>query len=104
MPTRDFRDYQCYIIFGNMRQPAQMVKLEPAEIEEKETHYPPTKLLSVEGEMEYTLTLTNESTRQFVAVTNGYRNYNCMQRDIRRKKRKLKEMRKRAKKEKYGTA
>ena len=104
MPTRDFRDYQCYVIFGNMRQTAQLVKLEPAEIEEKEIPYPPTKLLSVDGKMKYTFTLTEESTRQFVAVANGYRNYNCMQRDIRRQKRKLKEMRKRAKKEKYGTA
>lgn len=103
MPPHDFRDYQCYVIFGNMCRPAQLVRLEPAEIEEKEIPYPPTKLLSVEGKMEYTFTLTKESTRQFVAVANGYRNYNCMQRDIRRQKRKLKEMRKRAKKEKYGT-
>lgn len=104
MPTRDFRDYQCYVIVGNMRQPAQLVKLEPAEIEEKEIPYPPTKLLSADGKMKYTFTLTEESTRQFVAVAHGYPNYNCMQRDIRRQKRKLKEMRKRAKKEKYGTA
>ena len=103
MPTRDFRDYQCYVIFGNMRMPAQLVRLEPAEIEEKEIPYPPTKLLSVDGKVKYTFTLTEESTRQFVAVANGYRNYNCMQRDIRRRKRKLKEMRKRAKRVKYGT-
>lgn len=103
MPTRDFLDYQCYVIFGNMRMPAQLVKLETAEIEEKEIPYPPTKLLSVDGKVKYTFTLTEESTRQFVAVANGYRNYNCMQRDIRRQKRKLKEMRKRAKKVNHGT-
>lgn len=38
MQTRDFLDYQCYIIFGNMRMPAQLVELNPAEIEEKEIH------------------------------------------------------------------
>lgn len=99
MPTRDFREYQCSVIFGNMRMPAQLVKLEPAEIEEKEVPCPPIELLS----MEYIFTLTEESTLNFIAVANGYRNYNCMQRDIRRRKRKLKEMRKRAKKVKYGT-
>lgn len=99
MPTVIFRDYQCYVIFGNMCQLAQLVKLEPAEIEEKEIPYHPTELLP----MEYTFTLTEESTLNFIAVANGYRNYNCMQRGIRRQKRKLKEMRKRAKKEKYGT-
>lgn len=104
MPTRDFRDYQCYVIVGNMRQPAKLVKLEAVAIEEGEISYPPRKLLTFSGAMEYAFTLTEESTRQMIAIAHGYPNYNCMQRDIRRQKRKLKEMRKRAKKEKYGTA
>lgn len=103
MPTRNYLDYQCYVIVGSMCHPAKLARLETAEIEEKEIPYPPRKLLSVSGDVEYTLALTIESTRQFVAIANGYRNYNCMRRDIRRQKRKLKEMRKRAKKVKYAT-
>ena len=104
MPTRDFRDYQCYVIVGNMRQPVKLIKLSECEIEKNERSWPPVQTITLNGEMEYNFELTQESVRQFVAIAHGYPNYNCMRRDIRRQKRKLKEMRKRAKKEKYGTA
>lgn len=103
MPTSDFRDYQCYIVYGDGKQPMKLSGLKNIELLTEgsmEVSCP----IHIDCEASFTIQLTEDSTRQMIAVANGYRNYNCMQRDIRRQKRRLKEMRKRAKKVNHGTA
>lgn len=103
MPTRNFRNFQCYIVYGDGKQPMKLSWLKNIELlieDSTEVTCP----IHIDCETSFTLQLTKDATCQMIAIANGYQNYNCMQRDIRRQKRNLKEMRKRAKKVKYGTA
>lgn len=102
MPTRDYSDWRCFYGYLDGQYGKLFVDISKVVIEVEEDQHLTENVIQLGAT--HTFQLTPESTKQMLAVANGYRNYNCMQRDIRRQKRKLKEMRKRAKKEKYGTA
>lgn len=101
MPTRDFHNWQCFYGYLDGQYGKLIVDISRVTIEVEEDQKLTKNVVQLDAL--HFFRLTPDSTRNMLAVAHGYQNYNCMQRDIRRQKRKLKKMRKRAKKEKYGT-